>query len=97
MNPYLAPLYTGIVSAVLGYLIAILKRGRTTDKAIKTALGALLRSDMFSIYEMYRDSDEVPESVQKEIDELWQAYHGLGFNHVGDKVHSEIMNKKTKM
>ena len=97
MNAYLAPLYSGIVSALLGYLIATLKNGRKTDKAIKTALGALLRSDMYNIYETYRDAAEVPESVQKEIDELWQAYHGLGFNHLGDKIHEDIMGKKTKV
>lgn len=97
MNEYLAPIYTGIVSALLGYAIALVKKGRTTDKSIKIALGALLRSDMFGIYEQYRDADEVPEAIQKEIDELWQAYHGLGFNHMGDKVHDEIMKKKTKV
>ena len=97
MNEYLAPIYSGVVSILLGYLIASLKKGRTTDKSIKIALGALLRSDMFNIYELYRDAEEVPEAIQKEIDELWQAYHGLGFNHMGDKVHDEIMKKKTKV
>ena len=97
MSEYLAPIYTGLVSALLGYLIAVVKKTHTTDKSIKIALGALLRSDMFAIYETYRDTEEVPESIQKEMDELWQAYHGLGFNHLGDKVHKEIMDKRTKV
>lgn len=97
MNEYLSPIYTGLVSALLGYFIAMVKKGRLTDKSIKVALGALLRSDMFGIYEQYRDLEEVPDSIQREMDELWQAYHGLGFNHMGDKVHDEIMKKKTKV
>lgn len=97
MNEFLAPIYSSVISILLGYLIATLKKGRVTDKSIKIALGALLRSDMFNIYEQYRDAVEVPEAIQKEIDELWQAYHGLGFNHMGDKVHDEIMSKKTKV
>lgn len=94
---YLSPIYTSIISIVVGYLVALIKKGKTTDKSIKIALGALLRSDMYTIYEEYRDADEIPESAQKEMDELWQAYHGLGYNHMGDKLHDEIMQKKTKV
>ena len=97
MEAYILPVYTALVSAVVGYLIARVRQMRTTAAAEHEALGALLRNDMYAIYETYRDADEVPVSVQDEIDSLYQAYHGLGFNHTGTKIYNDIMEKKTKI
>ena len=93
----LSPIYGGIVSALLGYAIAKLKAVKSTNTAEREALGALLRNDMFEIYETYRDADEVPVRIQEEMESLYAAYHGLGFNHTGTKIHDEIMSKKTKI
>ena len=93
----LSPLYGGIVSLLLGYLIGQFKKVKGQSKATNEALGALLRNDMFEIYEQYRDQDEVPVRIQEEMDSLYSAYHGLGFNNTGTKIHDEIMAKKTKV
>ena len=61
--------------------------------AVNGALGALLRHEMFDIYETYKDKDCVPADVLAEMDSLHEAYHALGFNHLGDKIHEEIMRK----
>lgn len=97
MNSYLAPIYTGVVSALLGYALAKLKQVKQETKAERQALGALLRNDMFRIYEKYRDASAVPARTQEEIDSLYAAYHGLGFNNVGTKIHDEIMAKPTEV
>lgn len=97
MNSYLAPIYTGIVSAIIGYLLGKIKQMNKETKAERMALGALLRNDMFRIYEKYRDADTVPARTQEEIDYLYAAYHGLGFNNVGTKIHDEIMAKPTEV
>lgn len=91
----LSPIYGGIVSLLLGFLIGRLKKLKKTNEAERTALGALLRNDMFGIYRKYRDADEVPVEVQEEMHSLHAAYHGLGFNATGTKIHDEIMTKKT--
>ena len=93
----LSPIWSTIVSALLGYFVARLKQAKTANKAEHEALGALLRNDMFQIYDQFRDAEEVPVRTQEEMESLWQAYHGLGFNHTGDKIHDEIVNKKTKL
>lgn len=93
----LSPLYGGIVSLLLGILIGRFRALKTQYKATNNALGALLRNDMFEIYEQYRDQDEVPVRIQEEMDSLYAAYHGLGFNNTGTKIHDEIMAKKTKV
>lgn len=66
------------------------------NSAEHQALGALLRHEMFDIYERYKDSDSVPRDIQEEMDQLWQPYHAMGYNHMGDKIHNEIMQKKTE-
>ena len=91
------PVYSTVASLVIGFLIGRIKKIKGESKAERQALGALLRNDMFSIYRKYRDSDEVPAEVQEEMSSLYSAYHGLGFNNMGTKIHDEIMAKPTRI
>lgn len=93
----IAPIYSALASLLLGFLVGRLKRYKSTATAEREALGALLRHDMFEIYETYRDASEVPVRSQEEMASLYAAYHGLGFNHTGTKIHEEIMHKPTKV
>lgn len=104
---YFGPIYSSIVSLLLGFLFAKMTGLAAQNKkkeeaeakkntAMINALGALLRHDMYGIYETWRDEEEVPEEVQKEMHNLWEPYHALGFNHMGDKIHEEICSKKTR-
>ena len=61
--------------------------------AVSMALGALLRHEMFDIYEIYRNEDCVPADILEEMDSLYRAYHALGYNNLGTKIHEEIMKK----
>ena len=61
------------------------------------ALGALIRHQMWEIYETYKDKDSVPVDTLEEIDSLHTVYSALGFNHTGDKIHAEIMAKKAEL
>ncbi len=105
MSSWLAPIYSGIISLLLGYAVARVKslRKRADDakdaadteyRLVRESLGALLRNDMFAIYEKYKGDEHVPLQTQEEMESLWQAYHGLCFNHAGDTIHAEIMVKK---
>lgn len=94
---WLSPIYSSVISLIVGYLAARLRQIKTANKAEREALGALLRNDMFMIYETYRDEEEVPTRYQEEMASLYKAYHGLGFNNLGTKIHDEIMSKKTKV
>ena len=94
---WISPIYSSLISLLVGYLIARLKQIKTANRAEREALGALLRNDMFEIYEQYRDAEEVPTRYQEEMASLYKAYHGLGFNNLGTKIHDEIMAKKTKV
>ena len=93
----LSPLYASLVSLLLGFVIGKLQKVRASSVAEREALGALLRHDMFEIYETYRDAEEVPIRSQEEMASLYAAYNGLGFNHTGTKIHDEIMKKPTRV
>lgn len=97
MWSFISPIYGGVVTLILAYVVNQFKKIQTGNKAERDALGALLRNDMFEIYEIYRDAEEVPVRFQEEMDSLYSAYHGLGFNNTGTKIHDEIMKKKTKV
>lgn len=97
MSDYISPIYSVVVSLLLGYFIGAFKKVKRSSKAEKDALGALLRNAMFKIHEEYRDATEVPANVQEEMDNLYKPYHELGFNSVGTKIHDEIMKKPTKV
>lgn len=97
MMEWLSPIYSSVISLIVGYLVARLRQMKSANKAEREALGALLRNDMFVIYETYRDEEEVPTRFQEEMASLYKAYHGLGFNNLGTKIHDEIMAKKTKV
>lgn len=93
----LSPIYSGLVSLLVGFLIGRIQKLKSTTKAERQALGALLRNDMYGIYRKYRDAGEVPAEVQEEMHSLHDAYHALGFNATGTKIHDEIMRKPTKV
>lgn len=94
---FISPIYGGIVSLLLGFFIGKVKNANKDQKSIKEALGALLRHDMFDIFEEYGGGDEVPAKIKEEIESLYRPYHALGFNHTGTKIYEEIMGKRTKV
>ena len=94
---FISPIYGAVVTMILAYVVTQFKKMKDNSKAEHEALGALLRNDMFEIYETYRDANEVPVRYQEEMESLYTAYHGLGFNNTGTKIHDEIMSKKTKV
>lgn len=100
---FLAPLYSGIISLVLGYFVARVKQARTEKEdgknenmLVKEALAAILFSEMFRIYNQYGGDDDgasIPAKEQKRMKILHDAYHALGYNHEGDAMFSAVMKK----
>lgn len=87
---------SGLWAVILKIVDYIIEK-RKGDSVEKIALGALLRHDMFEIYDMYKDAHTVPHAMQEEMDSLYQAYHNLGYNNLGTKIHDEIMAKQTEV
>ena len=82
-----------VILRVVDYAIEK-RKGNTVEQ---NALGALIRHDMFEIYDTFKEADTVPHAIQEEMDSLYQAYHALGYNNMGTKIHDEIMRKTTEV
>ena len=78
-----------VVIKLLDYWIT----GTKKNSAEREALGALLRHEMFDIYEIYRNEEEIPADIAEEMESLHAAYHLLGFNHTGDRIHEDLAKK----
>ena len=93
-----------ILSILTGYLTATvraLKHHQTEEKkrqkALETGVQALLRQKLLEIYDQYKDVSEVPADALEAMDAVYKAYHGLGGNGTGTRLHDAIMRKKTSI
>lgn len=96
-NVMIAILASGGLWSVILKLVDYWISGRNKNSAERKAMGALLRHDMYQIYDEYKTASAVPKDIQEEMDSLYEAYHGLGFNNMGTKIHDEIMHKVTEV
>ena len=97
-------IFGAIVSVIIGYLTATVKNLKSKQleqkerqRALENGVQALLKQKILEIYDCYKDSEEVPADVQECMTTIYSAYHGLGGNGTGTRLHSAIINKKTKV
>lgn len=100
----LLQIFSVVLSCIVGWLTAeikTLKAHQVEERARQTALEegvqALLKNKLVEIYDMYKDAEEVPADTLESMDTIYKAYHGLGGNGTGTRLHSCIMNKRTKI
>lgn len=97
-------IFGAIVSVIIGYLTATVKSLKSKQQeqkdrqsALENGVQALLKQKILEIYDCYKDDEEVPADVQECMTTIYTAYHGLGGNGTGTRLHSAIINKKTKV
>ena len=104
MNQYFMPIYTTIVGALIGFLIAKFKdmtnKVKETKKkeddiadALKDGMAILLRKRIYDYYEMYEDESSIPASEWTDIQQTYSVYKRLGGNHTGDRLFEAMQNK----
>lgn len=98
----LLQIFSVVLSCIVGWLTAeikLLKTHQAEERARQTALEegvqALLKNKLVEIYDIYRDAEEVPADTLESMDTIYKAYHGLGGNGTGTRLHQSIMSKKT--
>lgn len=86
-------LVTTILSGVVGFLVALLRRQFGREKALAKGMRMLLRVRLIDIHQRYVVEEQpCPVDVKEEADEVYDAYHGLGGNGTGTHLHDEIMD-----
>ena len=82
---------TLIFSTMFGLLLKVVKKQKTEQDAIKAGVQALLRSEMISAYNKYKDKGYAPIYAKDNFENVYKNYHALGLNGVMDSIHEEFM------
>lgn len=69
---------TCIVSAVMGYLINLVKTAKKKNKSSDIALRTLLQNTLTNTYFVYEKMGKIPDYIYKNWLNLLAAYEGLG-------------------
>lgn len=95
-------IFSVILSCIVGWLTAEIKalkahqtEERARQKALEEGVQALLKNKLVEIYDVYKDCEEVPADTLESMDTIYKAYHGLGGNGTGTRLHDAVMAKKT--
>lgn len=104
MNQYFMPIYTTLVGALIGFLIASLKGliGKAKEAkqkeddiadALKDGMAILLRQRLRDYYDTYENEESIPTSEWSDIEQTHRVYNRLGGNHTGDRLYESLKNK----
>ena len=86
----------GIFTAVLGFLIGIMKKTKKGNDAVKCGVQALLRAQMINDWNHYSKKGYAPIYARESFENCWQQYHGLGANGVMDDIHKKFLALPTE-
>ena len=85
-----------LLAALYRYLHKQLTHTRAGLDAAKLGIQALLRSQMISDYNRYRDQGYAPIYARENFENCWKQYHSLGANGVMDDLHEKFLALPTK-
>lgn len=86
----------GIFTAVLGFLIGIMKKTKNDSDAMKCGVQALLRAQMINYWNDYSKKGYAPIYARESFENCWQQYHSLGANGVMDDIHKKFLALPTE-
>ena len=85
-----------IIAAVVGWIVAMVKKEKADRKTMKLALQAILRRDLIEDYNKWKERGYAPIYVKQSFENCWQQYHALGVNGVMDGIHNEFLELPTE-
>ena len=80
-----------IITGLLGYLVANVKRYRQKDKNQEEALKCLLRSAITSKYYVYSELKEIPQYEKENLVYMFEQYQKMGGNSYINQIMEEIV------
>ncbi len=80
-----------VFAAGYAVLIAILKKERTQNKALREGVQALLRQEIIDFCLRYEDRGSAPVWAKQAEEKAYKAYEALGGNDVAHAMHERFM------
>lgn len=101
LNQIVSIVVSAVCTGVIGYLTATVKAEKKKTeaekeraRALEDGVQALLKNKLLEIYDENKDAEEVSADTQEVMDNIYKAYHALGGNGTGTRLHDAIMRKK---
>ena len=85
----------GAVVSFLGTLIAMWRKRRKEDKAVKQGIQCILRQQIIDQHEKWVDRQYCPIYAKEALKRAYDAYHTLGGNDVATDLYHETMELPT--
>lgn len=85
-----------VAAAIIGWVVAEIRKDRAERKALKEGLQAILRRDMIEDYNKWAERGYAPIYVRQSFENCWKNYHGLGVNGVMDDIHVKFLQLPTE-
>lgn len=85
-----------VLSAVLGYIVWLLKNQKKDRDANGKGTMLLLRVQLIEYHDKYISLGEIPSYAYENFCEMYEAYHALGGNGMITKMYEEIQELHLK-
>lgn len=85
-----------VLSAVLGYIVWLLKNQKKDRDANGKGTMLLLRVQLIEYHDKYMSLGEIPSYAYENFCEMYEAYHALGGNGMITKMYEEIQELHLK-
>lgn len=91
LNEFLYPALLAILTAILGYIVSLLKDNRKVSDANAKGTMLLLRRQIMDSHHRFCELGEPMSAFDfKDIDEVHDAYKALGGNGLTDKMYQDL-------
>lgn len=90
----------GVILGILAWIVRKISKHYKEEKerndAVRLGVQALLRSQMISDFNHYKEKGYAPIYAKDNFENMWEQYHSLGANGVMDEIHEEFKQIPTK-
>lgn len=90
MEHYIGEALLIILTALVGYVVWLLKEQKKDRSAQEEGIMLLLRVNIIEYHDRYIKKGSIPTYAYDNFEDMYRCYHALGGNSMADKMHSEI-------
>lgn len=84
-----------ILSGIIGYFVAKVKKVANDQEMLKKGVQALLRAQMIDEYNHYSSKGYAPIYAKENFENVYNAYHQLGANGVMQELYANFIELPT--
>ena len=93
---FLMPVYSAVMTAVMGYVVKLLKDQKKARSATADGTRCLLRVQLIEYHDKYLDEGTIPSYALENWNDMFKAYTELGVNGLIKRMDKEIQNLKMR-